>query len=161
MTRKRRSTAALLGVLDRQSIPEPNSGCFLWLGASKAAGYGHLNDGERYVGAHRLAYELNVGAIPDGHVVRHRCDTPQCINPAHLECGTVWDNTHDTIRRGRARRGRFPGEANPSAKLTVADVAIIRASPRFYGSRTELAKRFNCTTAQIGNILAGRAWHGA
>ncbi len=51
--------------------------------------------------AHRVAYELATGPIPEGMVVCHRCDTPACINPDHLFVGTQQDNIADMHRKGR------------------------------------------------------------
>lgn len=51
--------------------------------------------------AHRVAYVLAFGPIPDGMLVRHSCDNPPCVNPFHLLLGTYEDNTQDCIRRGR------------------------------------------------------------
>lgn len=145
--------------LTAKSMPEPNSGCWIWLGATKADGYGHVWDGLRFRTAHNLSYEVFVGPIPAGHVVRHLvCDVPCCINPDHLATGTARDNVHDCISKGRDRRGRFPGELNPHAKLSIADVAAIRAAPRPYGYRITLAKLYGVQPNQISKIVAGEVW---
>jgi len=66
--------------------------------------YGNLTYGTiKGIGAHRIAYERWVGPIPAGHVVRHQCDNPPCINPAHLITGTPSQNVQDMIDRGRHR----------------------------------------------------------
>lgn len=80
-------------------IPEPNSGCWLWFGCL-VRGYGqiHAVSGKR-VKAHRLSYEVLAGPIPDGLVLDHRvCQTPCCVNPAHLEPVTP----HENMLRGKA-----------------------------------------------------------
>ena len=54
-----------------------------------------------YTGAHRVAFMLAGGAIDDGAVIRHTCDNPACVNPAHLLSGRNIDNVRDMWRRGR------------------------------------------------------------
>lgn len=70
-------------------MPEPNSGCWLWLGQIKSNGYGTLGvkvgDKWRTVHAHRLSYETFVGAISIGLDLDHKCRNRACVNPAHLE----------------------------------------------------------------------------
>lgn len=96
--------------LERHSIPEPNSGCWLWTGAYSDGGYGLLDAkiaGRRETRAHRVSYHAFVGPIPVGLFICHRCDVPCCVNPDHLFLGTPLDNTRDMIRKGRGDfRGR-------------------------------------------------------
>ena len=81
----------------------PIAGCWLWTGAIDVHGYGHMSSrrGKSPYKSHRIAYELFIGKIPDGNVVRHKCDNPNCVNPAHLDIGTQKDNACDTSRRNR------------------------------------------------------------
>lgn len=86
-------------------IPEPNSGCWLWLGAANVGGYGQMTIGSRTDGSrtraavHRLAYETLVAPIPVGLQLDHLCRTRCCVNPAHLEPVTQ----HVNILRGVGR----------------------------------------------------------
>lgn len=76
-----------------KSMPEPNTGCFLWLSAMTKEGYGVISlPGAKGKYAHRVAYEEAYGAINSGEWVRHKCGTPSCINPAHLEATTLREN---------------------------------------------------------------------
>lgn len=83
------------------------SGCWLWTGHREGSGrYGQIwvrrgrNDYARQP-AHRVAWEITYGAIPEGMCVCHRCDTPLCVRPDHLFLGTQADNMADMKAKGR------------------------------------------------------------
>lgn len=88
--------------LARHSVPEPNSGCLLWLRCVGSNGYGNtgVNCGHQY--AHRAAWAAAYGPIPAGLCVLHHCDVRSCINPRHLFLGTKSDNGIDMANKGRA-----------------------------------------------------------
>lgn len=67
-----------------QFIPEPMTGCFLWTGSVNGSGYGQFWLGKRR-DAHRVAYELYKGPVPDGLELDHLCRVRCCVNPDHLE----------------------------------------------------------------------------
>ncbi len=68
-----------------QKVVKTADGCWVWVGALDTNGYGLIWNGERVVGAHRLAYEVMVGPVPEGLVLDHEvCSLPCCVNPAHL-----------------------------------------------------------------------------
>ena len=93
--------------LMRLHVPEPMSGCWLWLGTVNNKGYGlmPLTHG-RVVTAHRQSFIHWRGEIPPTLNVLHRCDVRRCINPAHLFLGTIKDNSQDMLRKGRqAQKG--------------------------------------------------------
>ena len=79
-----------------------------------------------------------MGEIPPGEVVRHRCDNPPCVNPAHLAIGTQADNVADAISRDRFARG----ENVSTHKLTDADCDAIRDAYAEGVSMAVLAARF-------------------
>lgn len=68
-------------------------GCWIWKGATYTQGYGQIWWGGRKARAHRVAYELLVGPIPEGLELDHLCRVRNCINPAHLEPVTHRENT--------------------------------------------------------------------
>lgn len=82
------------------------SACWLWTASHNGLGYGQMRVNTVLQVAHRLAYMDCVGPIPDGLVVRHKCDNPPCCNPNHLELGTQKDNMDDATKRGRMDRGK-------------------------------------------------------
>ncbi len=81
----------------------PESGCWIWTGGTDGRGYGSIATtfGASPSKAHRESYEFFVGGIPEGMVLRHKCDIPCCINPNHLEPGSQKENVHDMVARGR------------------------------------------------------------
>lgn len=102
-------------------FPDPNSGCFIWAGATDRGGYGRFT--ARRVGgpwrpvlAHRYAYEMAKGPIPEGMNLLHKCDTPACVNPDHLYPGTFLQNSHDMARRDRGITGSLPFGVHPQPK---------------------------------------------
>lgn len=83
-----------------------STACWLWTRARTSGGYGHFRLMGMQVYAHRASYEAHVGPIPDGLHILHACDTPACVNPAHLRPGTHQENMHDRDSRGRGVGGR-------------------------------------------------------
>ena len=114
--------------IERLTMPEPNSGCLLWVGSSRknpsGMEYGRLvigsrSDGSRRsVAAHRLSYETYKGAIPDGLYVCHKCDNSLCVNPDHLFTGTQSDNMKDALAKGRITPPTPPKRSLPSPPKT-------------------------------------------
>ena len=85
--------------------PEPNTGCWFWLGATVAGGYGHLGRGRREEGnirAHCLSWEIAQGPIPAGLVLHHRCDVSSCCNPQHMVAISQSEHMrlHSTHKKG-------------------------------------------------------------
>ena len=84
--------------LAQKFIPEPNSGCWLWVAAKSTFGYGRIRYDGRQQQAHRVLYELLVGTIPTGLFLDHRCRQPACVNPSHLEAVTHLENVRRSLR---------------------------------------------------------------
>lgn len=114
--------------LMRRVVMVPEAGCWLWTGSWNSDGYGNIWNPPKTDKAHRVSYEIHVGPIPLGMLVLHRCDTPACVNPAHLFLGTDMDNSLDKRCKGRAPSHH--GTDNPNAKLTPDQVRAIRIDKR-------------------------------
>jgi HNH endonuclease len=137
--------------VDRSGGPDA---CHPWTG-STSHGYGMVTVNRRTFRAHRVAYELYVGPIPDGLLIRHTCDNPACCNPRHLLTGTDLDNKWDSIERGRHNFGK----KNGSARLTDEQVLAIRAQ---YASGRyllrELGAIYGVSRVHVGRIVHGKKW---
>lgn len=136
-------------------VPEKMDGeCWLWVGAHhRFDGYGQVKRRGKIIQAHRLSWELHNGPVPDGECVLHSCDTPACVNPAHLFTGTHIDNMADMAAKGRTHLPK--GEGNGRAKLTTQDVIDIRASDE---SCRDLADRYGVRSAAISKVRTGERW---
>lgn len=75
--------------------------CWLYTGKQDNLGYGVKKLNKKYIFVHRFMYSVFNGPLEDGKVVMHTCDNPPCCNPAHLVQGTVKDNVHDSMNKGR------------------------------------------------------------
>lgn len=120
-----------------------SSGCWIWTGRQNAQGYGSAAHDGLKMTAHRLSYEYFNGPIPQGLVVRHKCDVRLCVNPDHLDIGTRADNNRDTSVRDRTG----------NAKLTNADVVDIRWVHGLGASGAAIARAYNVTSTTISQIV--------
>lgn len=116
---------------ERRISPEPNSGCWLYDGEHVPFGYGRFRiSGKRgspiRVLAHRYAYELWVGKIPDDMVVMHLCDNPTCCNPSHLKAAPQRENVIDMVQKGR--RDYAAGDNNKRSKYSDSLIRYIRSA---------------------------------
>lgn len=137
-----------------RSIPEPNSGCYLWEGALRNGnGYGAACVANVKGAAHRLSYALHCGPIPDGMEVCHKCDVRSCVNPDHLFLGTHRDNMADMQAKGR--KPAVVGVKNPAAKLTEDQVVDIFNAPGFHGV---IAEQYGVDRSLVSGIKRGAFW---
>lgn len=133
-------------------------GCVLWAGGLNQTGYGVLYSSvanktvSHY--AHRVAYELMVGPIPEGLFILHRCDNPPCVNPVHLRAGTQLENIADRNMKGRQAKGYGHGHS----KLTDPEVLSIRA--RFAaGERVaSIARDTRLDFSTVHGIVRRKSW---
>ena len=90
--------------VDIPDTPHHNDRCWIWR-KSTAKGYGQMKVGKRVMRAHRMAYEIAHGPLPEGMHVLHSCDNPMCCNPNHLRAGTHAENMRDAVNRDRVWKG--------------------------------------------------------
>lgn len=134
-------------------------GCWIWSGYRQKFGYGWIYRGDglksRGVLAHRYAWQLLVGPVPEGKFVLHHCDNPPCVNPAHLYVGSCQENSSDMAIRGRSTRG----ERSWSAKLTEMQVIeILKRKPKKHSEISAYAERYGVKPCTIRDIVARKIW---
>lgn len=143
-------------LVDKLSSP---NGCWLWTGPCDQRGYGRY-----YVGlgkgqyAHRLSYELVNGMKPGVMDVCHHCDTPLCVNPAHLFLGTHQDNMADMVAKGRSTLNRQLGDAHYLAKLDPDKVRHMRYLYSQGLSPFKIARIYGVDPATARSVVLRKSW---
>lgn len=134
-------------------------GCWNWT-ASRRHGYGQFSLGGvlgTMEQAHRVAYTLYIGVIPDGMCILHSCDNPSCVNPQHLWVGSRADNNMDRDQKDRCKPAT--GERCATAKLTAANVlTILRLAQQPRTSQRSLGRRFGVNQSGISRIINRKRW---
>ena len=158
--RRRFCSSACRGKVKRRSLADrfwekvkKGRGCWLWQASFFRDGYGQIRDGRTNRRAHRVAWKLTNGLVPDGLHVLHHCDDPACCNPRHLFLGTAQDNMADKCTKNREARGEKQG----LARLTEKKVRQLR---RLEGTitRRQLAEKFDISYPTVGDVLRRRTW---
>lgn len=136
----------------------PESGCVEWTGPVGDGGYGRFRhtepSGATHHQAHRVAWVIVHGSIPDGMFVCHSCDNRVCVNVAHLFLGTHADNMADMVAKGRAH----PGERHGMAKLTEAQARTILARRAAGVPAAALAFEYGVSKRTVERLVAGDNW---
>jgi hypothetical protein len=118
--------------------------CLMWQGSLDSTGYGQkFLPGGKSVPAHRWHYEQNVGPIPEGLILHHRCEQRACVN---------WDHTTPTTQAINV-------QVSKKAKLTPKDIAgIKRLNATSDMTQSQIGDLFGVSGAHVCNILQGKAW---
>lgn len=95
-------------LLEKTTILADPEACWQWQGCTNGTGYGQISLDAKMRYAHRLAYELMVGPIPEGLVIDHLCRNKGCVNPDHLEAVTTEVNNARRVYTGRYASPRKP-----------------------------------------------------
>jgi len=147
---------------------DPETGCWVWKGQTYGnksnntrSPYGRFrvttNKKAKEWRAHRWAAKYIAGWDIEGWFVCHHCDNPPCVNPDHLFLGTAWDNSQDMKIKGR-RKGICNGSQHGRAKLTEADIPVIRDLLAQGEMLKTIAAQFGVAPETIGDIKHGRHW---
>lgn len=156
----------LAELADDPSEPWSRYPCLNWTGG-KQKGYGAVRvsvDGRhKMLRAHRLAYQISNGPIPEGCDVCHHCDNRACFRPTHLFSGTARDNMRDCAEKGRDRRGRIQpttrGQNNPAAKITDDSARQIRVLSKAGVSQADIGRRLCISRTIVGRVVHGKTWN--
>ena len=142
-----------LSSFEDRYIPEPMSGCWLYLGMLDSEGYGFIRKGKKPgEQAHRESWKRHKGHIPEDMKVLHKCDNPCCVNPDHLFLGTQLENIADRDEKGRVAKGE---EHVRATVLTEELVRWILSSPL---SNRELSYICGVSAKYIGAIRRREVW---
>jgi hypothetical protein len=140
-----------------QVSPEPNSGCWLWMGGFMLVNGRYPRAKIWSLGKHRFAsrfaWEMYKGPIPAGLEVCHKCDNGMCVNPQHFFLGTHQDNMDDMVRKGR--RPKQIGESHPVARLTDAQALAALSDPR---TAKVVAAELGVSKSTISALRRGQNW---
>lgn len=106
--------------------------CWLWKLSKDKDGYGRFAlPGKKNMQAHRMAWIIANGPIPDGLEVMHDCDVRACCRPSHLKLGTHAENMADRDRKGRAAKGIQNGNYQWKGRLAASHAATVYGGGRF------------------------------
>jgi predicted DNA-binding protein (UPF0251 family) len=135
----------------RKRGPKLASGCMEWMGYLTQAGYGGMSiqigpNKHTKTTAHRVAYELHYGKVPDGLDVMHSCDNRRCVNWEHLSVGTPKKNTQDMLRKDRQRKSNF----------SVDDLTDIKLMRSHGMTQQEIANEYGVSRPLISLLLSGK-----
>jgi hypothetical protein len=138
-----------------KAIPDAN-GCWIWKASIfPTSGYGQFRiEGHPDALAHRWAWRIYRGEIPEGLLVLHKCDVRACVNPDHLFLGTRRENVDDMLKKGRQASRERAGHA----RFTLAQVEEMRRQYLSGASQKEIGTRFGTAQGAIGRIIRGERW---
>lgn len=138
----------------------PTGTCWPWKGCTKPNGYGSFRGQRRTQRAHRVAWSLIHGKIPNNKKILHKCDFRSCCRPGHLKLGTQRQNILDMIRRGRRGYWDRTGSHNPNSRLDDKEVLAIAVAYAKGDSLSMLRARFKVSNDILSGVVTGRSYTG-
>ena len=134
---------------------EDENGCFICTSHNRNAdGYPMIGINRKVWIMSRFVYTEMFGIIPKDLVIRHKCDNPNCINPEHLETGTIADNNLDSKKRGR----NIKGSRHHATKFSEHDVKRIKSMLAIGLRGRDIAGEFEVHERVISDIKRGAKW---
>ena len=128
----------------------PKGKCWVWTASKNKKGYGRFGAKK----AHRVAYELRKGPIPEGKILLHSCDFPSCVKPTHLKPGFHLDNKRDAMAKGR----HAFGEKHGRSKLNEEQVFEILKLEKLKVPRTKIAGMFGINLRTVYRVMNSDSW---
>lgn len=125
--------------------PGPN-GCILWGMSCTSNGYGRFCIGKSYVLAHRYAYRLRHGPIPDRHEIHHVCETRNCVNPDHMIAATHREHNVELTPHSPAAVNAAKTHCDRGHELTPENIYVWPRKPTQRHCKTcrrDALRRFN------------------
>jgi hypothetical protein len=141
---------------------DERTGCLVCSAARDRLGYCRIyipgNRPKKMQLAHRVAWELVHGPVPDGLCVLHNCpagDNPSCVNVEHLFLGTMRDNTQDMIAKGRHKYVTRRGEEHGRARFTAEQILSMFRDQR---ANKVIAAEHKTAPGVVARIKRGASW---
>jgi hypothetical protein len=134
-----------------ENFVNKTEGCWNWMGSTKGKSrmkYGNFTFRGKELLAHRSSYVIYKGDIPEGMLVLHSCDVPQCVNPDHLWLGSYLDNQRDKMAKGRGK----------VEKLNPDKVKELKSLMKSDFGDTNLARKYGVSYQTIWAIRTGKTW---
>jgi len=147
-------------------VKDEVTGCWNWLGKARSGTcrlYGRITVNKKTMPAHRFSWELhNEKKVPDGMIVMHKCDNPECVNPDHLTIGTTKDNSDDKVRKNRQAKGAsfFNRKTSNGSKNGMSKLTETQAKEIFNDKspQREIARRYGVSQTVVHNIKSIKTW---
>lgn len=133
--------------------------CWVWTARKTTKGYGHFSYGGKNRRAHRFAWLITKGHIPNGLFVCHHCDNPSCVRPSHLFLGTHTDNMRDCAKKGRIKSTLIKPYLRKVSAFTWDIVCDIRR--RYEEGRAtqgQLSRELGISKSTIRGVLYYKSW---
>lgn len=143
---------------DGPMVREELGPCWAWTASKTGNGYGGFYMDGKPRRAHRVAFEIAHGPIPDGLLVCHRCDVRTCVRDDHLFLGTNTDNMRDAQAKGRLVINHVRGARHPETPFTESDVRAIRAAAASGRSLRGLARERCVNRKAIQMMVKRKTW---